>query len=105
VPDAAPRRDGSGLARHGKAVELAEAELGKSFQRVPHRRVDGAGASLSLADESIAANLPKVPDAKLEEVKVPSLREGTQMTRVCGPIGESERSGKSKSARQVPVSG
>lgn len=75
MPDAASRRDGSVLARRGKAVELAEAEPVEPFQRVPHRRVGGVGASLPLAYESIAASLPKVPDEELMEGKISLVQE------------------------------
>ena len=61
------------LALHGKAVEPAEAETVEPFQRVPHRRAGGKGASLSLADESIAASLPTEEDARREVEEVASL--------------------------------
>ena len=59
------------LVLRGKTVELAEAEPMEPFQQVEHRRVGDEGASLPPVDGSDAASLPKAPDEKPMEVKVP----------------------------------
>ena len=67
------------LVRHGKAVELAEAEPMEPFQLVGHQRAGGAGTSLPLSDESIAASLPKVPDEEPMEGEIPLIQERTHL--------------------------
>jgi len=67
------------LARHEKAVEPAKTESVELFQQVPHRRAGGVGASLPLADESIAASLPTGLDEEPMEGKIPLVQERTHL--------------------------
>lgn len=66
-------------APHGKAVELAEAELAETFQPIGDPHADDEGASSPPADGSAAPNLPKGSDEGPMQVKVPLVQVGTHL--------------------------